>query len=61
MSDQIPTRWACTACGNTNVLQDAYVTLNTNAQGNKEIVSTFDYLYCPLCDGESSVEEIVEL
>lgn len=49
-------RYYCTMCKGTNVLQDAWVSLNT------EETSVFDTFFCEDCDGECSVdsEEIEE-
>lgn len=42
----------CRTCGNDDVWQDAYVSLNTG-----EVAATFDYFYCNSCDGDCAVVE----
>ena len=49
----------CSSCGSHNVLRDAYVEWNVEAQ-DWEIRSVFDASICDDCGAEGCIEEVEE-
>ena len=52
MTKQYP---VCRYCGTDDVLVDAYVQWNPDAQ-QWEVASTYDVAFCPACDGDTRLE-----